>query len=276
MLNHSLDKYVPYSYQEIAKHAEGHELPINVYLPTVENEYNSVAVVCIHGGAWTSDLKQGEKWSGSWMKHTASLFASLGYTAIEITHRSITETGINGILSDVETAFRTVKTSIMPRHGLSKLYAIGDSAGGHLALMSAIFEDNSLRPEKVVACNPVSDLTDTKWQLHTTTEAERKNASPIYRDYKTKTEIFILHGDADQTVPLVSSEKLHAYLITLGVKSRLEILPDAAHAFILYGYRTSTEKVNEYTEKAVVPCSEQRVVNFASMLGRFLWRMQRR
>lgn len=251
MLNYSLDKYVPYSYQEIAKSADGHDLPINVYLPTVENEYNTVAVVCIHGGAWTSDLKQGEKWNGSWMKYNASLFAAMGYTALEITYRSISETDINGIISDVETAFHAVKTHIMPRHGLKKLYAIGDSAGGHLALISAIFEEKELRPERVVACNPVSDLTDPKWQLGNSSDEDRKNASPLYRSDKTETEIFILHGDADRTVPLSCSEKLYGHLSSLGIRCDLHVLCGASHAFILYGYKTPIEKVNEYTEKAL-------------------------
>ena len=251
MLTYSLDQYTPYDYQKQCKGAEGHDLPINVYLPTVENLNNKKAVVCIHGGAWTSDLKIGAEWKGSWMKHTASHLASLGYLAIEITHRSITETGINGILSDIEAAFRAVKTEIMPNHNAEKLYAIGDSAGGHLALMSAIFKDEALRPEKVVACNPVSDLTDPKWQLYSTTDADRKAASPIYRSDKTETEIFILHGDADKTVLPSCSEKLQEHLTALGVKSKLELLEGATHAFILYGYRTPVEKVNEYTERAV-------------------------
>ena len=251
MLSYTLDQYIPYTYQKLCNGAEGHALPINVYLPTVENPNNKKAVVCIHGGAWTSDLKTDGEWKGSWMKHTASVLSSLGYTAIEITHRSITETGINGILSDIEAAFKAIKTEIMPRHSLTKLYAIGDSAGGHLALMSAIFEDKSIRPEKVVACNPVSDLTDPKWQLYSTTDADRKAASPIYRSDKTETEIFIIHGDADKTVLPSCSEKLQEHLTALGVKSKLELLEGATHAFILYGYRTPVEKVNEYTEKAV-------------------------
>ena len=147
MLNYTLDKYVSFSCRENAEKCDGVTLPINVYLPTVENYRNETAVVCIHGGAWTSNFIPTEPWQGSWMKHTASVLASLGYTAIEITHRNIETTDINGVLSDVKTAFHAVKTRIMPNHDLKNLYSVGDSAGGHLALMSAIFDDNSLRPE---------------------------------------------------------------------------------------------------------------------------------
>ena len=250
MINYTLEKYHPFAYQTVCVGSEGGLLPINVYLPTVENDYNGTAIVCIHGGAWLSDLKSGEEWTGSWMKHNAAIFASLGYIAIEITYRSITETGINGIISDVEAAFRHISTEIKTRHGIKKLYAIGDSAGGHLALMSAIFKDETLRPEKVVACNPVSDLTDPKWQLYSTTNEERKNASPLFFTEKTDTEILILHGDADKTVLPSCSEKLQEHLTALGVNSKLKLLEGATHAFILYGYRTPIEKVNEYTEKA--------------------------
>ena len=139
----------------------------------------------------------------------------------------------------------------MPRHNLKNLYTVGDSAGGHLALMSAIFEDVNLRPQKVVACNPVSDLTDPKWKLGSTSDEERKNASPLFRGDRTETEILILHGNADRTVPLSNSEKLQEHLISTGNRSTLETLEGAAHAFILYGYKTPIVKVNEYTERVI-------------------------
>ena len=251
MLNYSLDDYVSYSYRENAVSSGGSELPVNVYAPRIENAFNGTAVVCIHGGAWTSSLKTGEKWQGSWMRHHASILASLGYYALEITHRSIETTSIGGVISDVETVFKTVKNVIMPRHGIEKMYAIGDSAGGHLALMSAIFEDKAIRPEKVIACNPVSDLTEKKWQLGTTTDAQRREASPLYRTDKTDTEIFILHGESDKTVPIDFSYKLKAHLDAVGNKCVFEALPEASHAFILYGYTTPIEKVNEYMGKAL-------------------------
>lgn len=251
MLNYSLEKYTPPTYKEIVTAQDGTHLPINVYAPTVKNSFNQTAVVCIHGGAWTSNLKIAEEWQGNWMRHNASLLAAQGYYALEITHRSITDTTLSNLLSDVETAFETAKNVIMPRHELKKLYAVGDSAGGHLALMSAIFNDTALRPEKAVACNPVSDLTDAKWQLGDATYEERKCASPLYRNDKTDTEIFIIHGEKDQTVPIEFSHKLHEHLLTLGNNSKLETLPEATHAFILYGYLTQIEKVNEYMEKVL-------------------------
>lgn len=251
MLNYALENYVTYSYKEVVSSAKGHALPINVYEPGVKNALNETAVVCIHGGAWTSKLKNGSEWESDWMRHNASLLASLGYLAVEITYRNINDTSINGVISDVEEAFKAIKNVIMPRHGAKKLYATGDSAGGHLALMSAIFEDQSLRPEKVVACNPVSDLTDKKWQLGATTDAQRREASPLYRADKTDTEIFILHGESDKTVPIEFSYKLKAHLDGIGNKCFFEALPEATHAFILYGYKTPTEKVNEYMGKVI-------------------------
>ena len=251
MLNYALENYVTYSYKEIITSAKGHDLPINVYEPKVKNDLNETAVVCIHGGAWTSKLKNGSEWESDWMRHNASILASIGYLAVEITYRSINDTSINGVISDAKEVFKAVKNVIMPRHGAKKLYATGDSAGGHLALMSAIFEDQSLRPEKVVACNPVTDLTDKKWQLGTTTEKERYEASPLYRNDKTDTKIILIHGESDRTVPIEASVLLKKHLDTLGISCIFEALPDATHAFILYGYRTPIDKVNEYMEKVL-------------------------
>ena len=46
MLNYTLDKFAPCSYQETAKSPDGTALPINVYLPNVENYRGETAVVC--------------------------------------------------------------------------------------------------------------------------------------------------------------------------------------------------------------------------------------
>lgn len=241
--------YEKYDYQEICAYVNEKALPVNVYLPRTENEYSKSAVVCIHGGAWQSDLKKGKEWQGSWMKHNASILADFGFYAIEITHESITEASISKIIDDVKFAFEYINKVVRARHGIKNLYVIGDSAGGHLALMSAFFPD--IEVKKVVACNPVSDLTDPKWQLGTTTPEERRNASPIFMKDKTDAQIYLLHGDADRTVPLECSVKLHAHLTEQGIKSELEILEGAAHAFILHGYKTPKDLVNEYMEKVI-------------------------
>ena len=251
MLSYFTEQYTKFNYQEQTCSPQGISLPLNVYEPTVKNEYNDVAVVCIHGGAWTSNLDPARPWEGNWMRHNASLLASLGYCAIEITHRSITYATLENVLSDLNTAFKTVREVIMPRHGLRRLYAIGDSAGGHLALISATLDDASLRPERIVACNPVSDLTDPKWQLGNASAEERKEASPLYRASKTDTKTLILHGEKDTVVPIEFSHKLTAHMNALGNSCTLISLPEAVHAFILYGYTTPIEKVNEYMEMAV-------------------------
>ena len=250
-VSYSPESYKSYSYRESAVSVSGTALPISVYAPEIINDSSDTAVVCIHGGAWTSSLKEGEEWQGSWMRHHASLLSSLGYYALEITHTNIAQTDICGVISDIKTAFEVIKNTLMPRHGIKRLLAIGDSAGGHLALISAFFEDKALRPDKVVACNPVSDLTDPKWQLGASTAEDRKKASPLFICEETETEILILHGDSDQTVPIEYSHKLHSHLTALGVGCELEVLSGAAHAFILYGYKTPNDKVNEYMQMAL-------------------------
>ena len=251
MLNYSPQSFKSYSYQEICAEADGFSLPLNVYLPDVQNEKNQTAVICIHGGAWTSSLKKGEQWEGSWMRHHAYLLSTLGYIGIEITHRSITGTDIREVVSDVTLAHEYIHSVIKERHGIKSFYAIGDSAGGHLGLMSAFFSNKSLRPEKLVACNPVSDLTDEKWQLGTTDTDVRRAASPLFFFDATETKILIIHGDNDKTVPITYSENLNRHLLSLGCETEYAALPGAEHAFILYGYRTPTDKVNLYMEKAI-------------------------
>jgi acetyl esterase/lipase len=236
------------SYQDISAVHDGYSIPVNVYLPTVQNENGKKAVVCIHGGAWTSDLKKDSPWQGSWMKHHAYLLSTLGYIGIELTHRSIGVTDIDGVISDITASLEYVQGVLRTRHGFDSVTVIGDSAGGHLALMCAFTENKTLRPDKVVACNPVSDLTDPKWQLGTTHEEARKRNSPLFFSDNTDTQITVMHGDADGTVPYSRSVALDSHLRSLGCECELITLPGALHAFILYGYRTPTEKVNEYMD----------------------------
>ena len=242
--------YKRYNFQDMFAYTKDMMgLPLNIYMPRVENEYNKIAVVCIHGGAWHSDLKKDQKWNGSWMKHNASILADFGFFAVEITHQSIAETSISDIIDDVKTAFSFVNEVMRERDGIEKIYAIGDSAGGYLALMSAYFDD--VKVEKVVACNPVSDLTDPKWQLGTTTPEERRSVSPLFIDSKTEAQIYLLHGDEDRTVPLECSVNLQKHFADIGIKCELEIFEGAAHAFILHGYKTPKDRVNEYMEKVI-------------------------
>ncbi len=236
-------------YQDICSYANETALPINVYLPRKENENNTTVVVCIHGGAWQSELKIGQKWQGSWMKHNASILADFGFFAIEITHRSITETSINGIIEDVKCAFSYIRRVVCERHAIKNICVLGDSAGGQLALMSAFFHD--MKVKTVVACNPVSDLTDPKWQFESTTPEERRAASPIFLNGKTNAQIYLLHGNCDKTVPLECSVTLKEHFIEQGIVCEMEVLEGAAHAFILHGYKTPKERVNEYMEKVI-------------------------
>ena len=58
--------------------------------------------------------------------------------------------------------------------------SIGDSAGGHLVSCLGISEDDFIRPNIVIACNPVLDCTREKWHLSEKTQEKRKEISPLY------------------------------------------------------------------------------------------------
>jgi dipeptidyl aminopeptidase/acylaminoacyl peptidase len=130
---------------------------------------------------------------------------------------------------------------------------MGGSAGGHLALMGGLlandhrFDTNCLGVEniKVAAIIDKYGIMDV-WDF--TYGPDHKSSSPAYWlgenaknemfiksvspiSYVTKNSppIFIVHGDADPTVPYHQSVDLYKKLQELGVKSEFFTVPGGLH-----------------------------------------------
>ncbi len=234
--------------QDIYKEVNGCKMPLNVFTPRENNKNNKYAVLCIHGGSWTSNFKKNEEWTGNWMRHNARQFAENGYYAFEITHRSIGTNGadLTEVIKDVKDAAAYCREVLMPEFGIDELIIIGDSAGAHLALCIALTEDAKNDPYAVIACNPVSNCVNTKWTGGLETEAEQMAASPYHLVKNTTTKFLIMHGNADTVVDINDSIKLNERLNEVGCDSELAALNGDKHAFILYGYTTPPERISQH------------------------------
>ena len=244
--------------QDIYRRIDGFSLPINIYAPATENENAAWAVLCIHGGGWLSALQKDTPWEADWMRHNARQFASLGYYALEITYRSIgkhdEDVGVTlaDTVSDVQSAMAYIKSTLAPALGFKRIAVIGDSAGAHLALCLALAEDESLRPDAVIACNPVSDcVTDARWHGKLTDFAAQACVSPRHMAKRTKTKMLILHGTADHVVPFSDSEALFTALEKAGCTVSFRPLAGTDHAFIIYGYNRNTAEVSRCMDMAI-------------------------
>lgn len=229
----------------IYKVVNGVGLPMRVYMP--ENEADTV-VLCIHGGGWRGAIKDNSPWDGSWMSRHAEYYASLGKIGVSISYRDLDlseNTYTDEQICDCKDAMKFIR-ELFPNE---KIYAIGDSAGAHLALCLGFSSDESLRPEKIAACNPVTDLVCEKWKDTGKTEEERRKISPLFMiddlDFSNgkKSEILCMHGDKDSVVPIADTVLFEKKLKEKGFKSEMYTVKNANHAFILWGYTAKDEDV---------------------------------
>lgn len=235
--------------QDIYLERDGFSLPMNIYMPEsfgAKRNGTGCAVIAIHGGSWYSPLKRDEPFSESWMAHNCRYLASRGFVALEISYRSISVAPLTETVKDVLEALCYLENNLSSELGIDKTVVIGDSAGGHLALTTALLAEKSKTLSGAVACNPITDCVNTQWTAGLETDRERKSVSPIHLARRLPFPIAIIHGDADTTVDYNDSVKFCHVMKQLGCDVALLTLPGASHAFILYNYTTPKEKVDEY------------------------------
>lgn len=227
------------------KTASGIALPMNIYYPKTGDD-NCPVMLCIHGGGWTSLTESPVKWQGNYMKHQARYYAQRGFVGVEISYRSIKIDGLNvfDLMQDCHDAFEYMVKNLK-RADLNRIFIIGDSAGGHLALELAFDEGLSVTPFSVIACNPVTDLTEKSWVYTAATEEERVKASPMYNIKPIKTDVFVMHGTMDNIVDIADSIRFVELMKRAGNSCRMETVCNT-HAFILYEYKNTDETVGEY------------------------------
>ena len=238
-------------FEYIYKVADGVGLPMRVYMPKTKKE-SYKAVLCIHGGGWKGAVKDNSPWDGSWMSNHAQYYSDKGYVGISISYRDLDLSDAMSTKDQIEDCrdaliFIKEKLEFVEFETLS---AIGDSAGGHLALCLGFLPDENLRPYKISAFNPVTDLTEQKWAYTGKTEEDRKGISPLYmvdefNENSRKPMILCMHGDNDSTVSIETSISFEKKLKEKGFKSDMVVVKGASHTFILWGYTAPEELVYE-------------------------------
>ncbi len=251
--NSSLEK-VP-DINLIYKEIHGIKLPMSVYFPeNFDSKKTYPGVIAIHGGAWHAITADSPQWDGGVMKHNAAYYAKKGFVAITYSYRSINnsdETDVKDLICDCNDALCYIKDNfkfIDTRH----IILIGDSAGGHLALalsMQLTLEKACvIEPEIIIACNPVTDCTSKKWSFCANSHDVRKSISPMENIKKVDSKILLMHGCDDQCVDINDSRIFFKKMKSVNNDIKITELPNARHAFILFGYRDSDETVSSAHE----------------------------
>lgn len=112
------------------------DLHLDIYRPAIRGILP--AIIMIHGGGWRSGNKVMER-------PMAQRLAENGYVAITVEYRLSLEARFPAAVCDIKNAIRFIKDNA-EKYGVdtSKIAIEGESAGGHLAMLTAMSGDLAL------------------------------------------------------------------------------------------------------------------------------------
>lgn len=204
-------------------------------------------LVYVHGGGWN----HGEK------PKTAKPFETwmdAGFSVVSVEYRLVDEAPAPAALQDVRCALSWVQANAAAYHfDLSRVVLYGASAGAHLALLAAVLPAKN--DFDLPSCNSqpkIAAVLDFFGPYHLESNVEgayggtstkrwmgenpipnlrgkEKLMSPATYVRAGLPPIFIVHGDADPTVPYRNSVMLHQDLDRLSVPNEFHTVPGGLH-----------------------------------------------
>jgi len=256
-------KDIPY------KIAEKDTVKLDIHLPKQKVYDKSPVVVFIHGGAWAQGDKEIKYHYTEGIKDTLQ---ENGYTVVAINYRLVSKTvDIAEQLNDCKDAILWVADNADEYNFDTENIGLwGESAGAHLALMTAFSTDknNELSEIRFILDNfGPTDLnkvlkTNASWFTRKTYKmllpklydireklilamtsfdinTNKEEAIAVARQYSPiehlqtapKIPILILHGNRDFIVPFKQSKKLHRELNKVAVTNKLIKVKKGNHGF---------------------------------------------
>jgi acetyl esterase/lipase len=224
-------------------HKDGLALTFDVHRPA---KPNGAGVIAIVSGGYQSSVEMSRLIVDGYL---APLLNEKGFTVFAVRHGSSPRYPMSAIVADLRRAVRFIRQH-GGEHGIDpdRIGVYGGSAGGHLALLLGTTPDSgdpsasdatlreSSRVAAVVANFPPTDLSRfaNRRSIPATaalTEAEAAQYSPIHFVSLGAAPSLIVHGDADEVVPIVEGEAMYEALTKAGVISSFIRIEGAGHAF---------------------------------------------
>ncbi len=211
-------------------HKDGMALVLDVYKP--ERNANGAGVAYMISGGWMS--------SEGMQSAYESMFVPLvdaGYTVFAVRHGSSPRYFVPEAWSDVAQAFQFIGDHA-GEYGVDpeRLGVSGISAGGHLSLMLGLYTDEKTthRPAAVVAYMPPVDIRglagpNDNFPALNFDPALAPGISPIDFVSADDPATLLVHGNADELVPISHSERMHEALKAAGVNTKFVVIEGAPH-----------------------------------------------
>ena len=218
---------------------------MDLYLPPSSGKPTPV-IINIHGGGWNHGTKEEQGGFTPYFK--------AGFAVANIEYRLTSQATAPAAIEDTRCALiYLIKNANALHLDPNKIVIMGGSAGGHLALMGGLLQNNhifdtncmgveNINVAAIIDKYGIADVNDwaygpyiksksaTNW-LGTKKEDQNfiKSVSPISWVKSTSPPVFIVHGDADPTVPYQESVALHQALLAAGVKTEFITIPGGLH-----------------------------------------------
>ncbi|WP_159467578.1 alpha/beta hydrolase [Dyadobacter sp. 3J3] len=244
---------------------------LDIYLPA-NAKGNIPLVIWIHGGAW----KLNDKFADiGYMKNTVKSFIDEGYAFASIDYRYSTDAIFPAQIQDCNQAISWLYQNA-GKYGIdkNKFAVIGFSAGGHLASLLALSNNNKIKqftpdgkgvpfkikavidfygPSNFMALIPkieINDPTDAVTSLFGATILERPDiatlASPTTYVDANDPPFIIFHGEKDESVPYTQSVLLRSYLSRVKVPNELTIVSNAPHYGEMFDVESNRKKISVF------------------------------
>jgi acetyl esterase/lipase len=239
---------IPYAGDTLKAHL------LDIYLP-VQAKPNTPLVIWVHGGAWMLNDKYADM---GYMKQTVRSFLEHGYALASIDYRYSTDARFPAQIQDCNQAIEYLyEHADKFKLDRDKIALIGFSAGGHLASLLALSQNNNVKafyPSKMkkrFRISAVADFYGPSDLLAMVSHADpgstedpitillgghplkrpdlAKIASPCTYVDKEDPPFFIVNGEKDESVPYQQSVLLQSSLTLAQVKNELTIVKDAPH-----------------------------------------------
>ncbi len=209
---------------------------LDIYQPAGAAGGKRPGVVAIHGGGWVSGSKERS------MPTLVEPWLAKGFVVANVEYRLAKVATAPAAVVDALAAVEWFRKNAS-KYGVDpkRIIVTGESAGGHLALMSAMVQKSSGfgsadRVAAVINFWGITDVEDqvdgssirqyaTTWVPDSTSERREfaRKLSPVSYVRKDLPPILTIHGDADETVPYDHGVELTRLL--RNAKSDAELIP---------------------------------------------------
>jgi acetyl esterase/lipase len=238
----------------VYKETDSYKLMLDVYTPAENlgeepwirrSDEPKPTMIYFHGGGWAS----GDRISRAMY---ILPYVQKGWAVVNVDYRLLGQTNLPGCIEDCLNAVDwTFKNAAKYRFDTTRVVVSGESAGGHLALMSGMImphlkaNTGNLKPHRLAAIinwYGVSDLHTAVayWKapdyidiltrdFENNPEALYTSASPINNITPDTPPIISIHGDKDRNHPFSQSKQLHEALDKAAIPNELVKIAGKKH-----------------------------------------------